>query len=121
MKELTETAQRDERYLDFDRRAEAVLALVFHGLHNVPGKIEKTPAPYPMWKVSFRNSLSTYDFDGMTRLVIAAHDNCIRADISARRPLHLTLMLHPRKRDGGMSERHPTMESAIEFIRNPKR
>ncbi|HZS84188.1 MAG TPA: hypothetical protein VFA50_15035, partial [Stellaceae bacterium] len=59
-----------------------------------------------------------YDFDHLTRLVIAAHDRCVRLDIEPAARRYLWLILHPREREGGMSRRHPTIEQAIADFRS---
>lgn len=55
-----------------------------------------TPRPIPgggvfatSWGVScfYRGSLSTFDNDKLTRLVMAAHENCVRVELSPLRPL----------------------------------
>lgn len=58
-------------------------------------------------------TLSTYDFDELTRLVFLAHDMCIRVEIRNHGPNRLKLMFHPRKREGNIAERHPTLEQAV--------
>lgn len=97
-------------------KAEAVLGAVFRGLHNVPGKIQddgirifvNVPA----------SQLSTFDFDGLTRLVVLAHDECVRASINACNPQMVRIVFHDRTgREGHQYERHPTIEDAITRIR----
>lgn len=62
--------------------------------------------------------LSSFDFCSLTRLVFLAHDRCIRVDIAPLNPQLLRIMFHPRhSREGGMSERHPTIEQALESWR----
>lgn len=63
------------------------------------------------------HGLATWDFNHLTRLVIGAHDRCIRLDIDARARNYLALMMWPRKREGSMSQRHPTIEQAIAGFR----
>lgn len=100
----------------FEKRCEAVLNCVFHGLHHAPD-IKKFPGVGGRWECS-TTTLSTFDLDGLTRLVIAAHDQCLRASVTSSGPRLVKIMLHDRKgRDGKMSERHPTMEQAILSIR----
>ena len=61
---------------------------------------------------------ATYDFDGLTRLVVLAHDRCIRAEFQPSGPGMLKVVLHKRhKRQGRMHERHPTLEDHIKIIR----
>lgn len=67
--------------------------------------------------VCARTTPSTYDFDHLTRLVIAAHDACVRAEISPASSAHIRIALHARKRDGSRYARHPTMEEAIARFR----
>lgn len=94
----------------FMQRAEAVLADTFRGLHNVPGKIK--PCGNGI-EVNIYHSLATFDFDNLTRLVLSAHQNCVRVEIgpAMRR---IKIMIHPRQREGQMYQRHPTIEQAIE-------
>lgn len=62
--------------------------------------------------------LSTFDFDYLTRLVVFAHDRCIRAEIVQGGPGRVGVALHRRHtREGDISKRHPTIEEAITRIR----
>jgi len=56
---------------------------------------------------------ATFDFDGLTKAVILAHDRCIRFEICPSGPGMVKLVLFKRQRDGRMYERHPTIEEAI--------
>ena len=63
--------------------------------------------------------LSTFDFSDLTSLVFLAHDHCIRVHIAPCNPQFLAIIFHPRNtRDGGMTERHPTLEQAVESWRS---
>lgn len=61
--------------------------------------------------------LSTFDSSLLTSLVILCHDRAIRCQISARSSKGIELMFHQRTRSGGISERHPTIEEAINRVR----
>ncbi len=57
---------------------------------------------------------ATYDFNSLTKIVISAHDRCIRVELKPSGPRMIGFALWKRhKRDGGMAERHPTIEDAI--------
>ena len=84
----------------------------FHHIHNEPkrcGKGIEISLPAHRW--------ATFDFSGLTRLVVSAHDACLRVDIVNSGPGLLKFTVHPRVREGRMFERHPTMEDAIESHR----
>jgi len=89
-------------------------AAYFYGEHHIPGDIK--PLGWG-WSVTlFDNELSTFDYSGLTRLVLLAHDRCIRAGIGTA-GMKLNIHIHKRKREGEMSERHPTLDQAIDVIR----
>lgn len=68
--------------------------------------------------VLYTGGLSTYDFDHLTRLVIGAHDECIRVCLEPKAPRYMRLSMSPRDRDGdNISTRHPTIEDAISSFR----
>jgi len=88
-------------------RMEAVLAHAFRGIHHVRN-IHKESASW--WWVSVWDGLSTYDFDQLTRLVLAAHRYCVRVEIGASAPRRIKITLHTRNgRTGFMSHRHPAI------------
>lgn len=95
-------------------KAEAVLAAMYGGLHNVPGKIKELPGRI---EVCVPVNLATYDFNNLTVLVVVAHEVCVRASLRSGPPRQIILMFHDRQREGGMSQRHPTIEDAIASIR----
>lgn len=104
----------------FEVRAERVLACVYRGIHNCD-TIKKVPGEDGRWEVNHIGQLSTFDFDCLTRLVISAHDNCVRATVLSSGSRMVKIWIHDRKgREGKMSQRHPTMEQAIESIRGTK-
>lgn len=57
---------------------------------------------------------ATWDFDLLTGLVVLAHERCIRVSIGAATFHYLKLYFHQRSREGGIAERHPTIEEAVE-------
>lgn len=99
-------------------KAEAVLAITFSGLHNVPSTSGLKPFGNGFAIDVQPSQLSTFDFAGLTRLVIAAHDECVRVSVMNSGPRQIKLTFHDRKRSGEHSyERHPTIEQALESYR----
>jgi hypothetical protein len=93
-----------------------MLADVFKGFHHVDGEIKPMGSGL---QVNLRKQwASTYDFDGLTRAVILAHDRMIRLEIAPSGPGMLKIILHKRhSREGEMHLRHPSMEEAIGTLR----
>jgi hypothetical protein len=84
----------------------------WRGLHHL--------GPVKPWGVGIRTSvfscaLSTFDTDGLTTLVLLAHDRCVRVELGNAGPSRTAVILHRRhSRSGGFDTRHPTIEGALE-------
>jgi hypothetical protein len=89
-----------------------MLCEVFYGEHHAPERIHAFGRGI---KCSvYGGQLATFDFDYLTRLVILAHDRCIRVEVVQGAPGRVGLALFKRtEREGPMHSRHPTMEQAI--------
>jgi len=89
------------------------LCRLFSGFHHIP--TEPKPSGTGV-EINFTSSIfSTFDDDGLTRLVIMAHNWGVRATIQGSGPGMIKLRLHVRKcREGRMYERHPTISEAFE-------
>ena len=116
-----ETPERQADYeiinQPFEKRAESVLACLYLGIHHCPPIKKTDDKDFHLWEVNHADDLSTFDFDGLTRLVIAAHHYCVRASIRHSGPRMVKILLHDRKgREGKMSQRHPTLIEAMEHI-----
>jgi hypothetical protein len=105
----------------FNRLAVAMLSRMYAtGIYNVGAVWEKTDwsaGRGVMFVVYAGGGLSTFDFDKLTRAVLVAHDEAIRIDIEPHGRGYFKVWMHPRGREGGMSERHPTIEQAIAAFR----
>lgn len=89
----------------------------YGGEHHIPGFKPKEDGFG--WRVNHdRGEMATFDFNQLTRLVVMGHDRCIRVGIDAARNGIIRITIWKRQREGSMSERHPTLEQAIEKIRN---
>jgi len=62
-------------------------------------------------------TFATYDFSVLTRLVIAAHDEAVRVEITPCNFRLLNVMMWTRCREGDFAARHPTIEQAVETFR----
>lgn len=70
------------------------------------------------WMVKHdRGDLATFDYNDLTRLVLMAHDKCMRVSIMPLNKNTVQIAVWKRQREGSMSERHPTLEQAIESYR----
>lgn len=88
----------------------------FLGAHHIPGG-ERRIQPFGLgFAINYvPGNLSTFDFDGMTRLVFMSHRDCIRAEICGSGPGMVKLAIWQREnRAGRIYERHPTIEQALE-------
>lgn len=102
-------------------QAVAFFSTLYGGKHHIPGARygdAKNVKPWGSgWSVSHHGDLSTYDFDLLTRLVLLAHERCVRACIGPGWPGGVKIGISAREREGGMSERHPTIEEALARFR----
>lgn len=98
-------------------QAEDFFGELFYGKHHIPGEVK----PFGVgWKVNaYGGSLSTYDFNNLTRLVFLAHDKCVRAEIVQGGPGRVGIAIWQRAgREGDIYARHPTIESALDEWRS---
>lgn len=103
------------------REVADILGQVWRGLYHIDGKaVERVDwsDPYCIF-INIRNpQLATWDFNILTTLVVLCHDRMIRMEIDGIAPRMTQFLFHQRKvRDGDNTQRHPTMEEAIEIIR----
>lgn len=105
-------------------KATRILSNAYYGEHHIPGKIKDLGR---IVECNVFDSISTYDSNTLTRLVIAAHDECIRMEIRSSGPGRLKLLFTgSRKRpeecgDYPLMHGHVTIEDAIKVYRNRKR
>jgi len=94
-----------------------LLANVHHGFNHMFGKIHPWGKGIKL-NSTCSNNLATYDFNGLTRLVVLAHEQLIRVEITPSGPGMIGFIAHKRhSRDGRMHERHPTIEQATQDLR----
>lgn len=84
------------------------------GIYHIQRAASKVDWKNPYWiEINLRGSLSTFDFDDLTRLVFLAHDYAMRVEIDPRRNGIYKLLFHRRVREGSLYQRHPTIEQAV--------
>jgi hypothetical protein len=108
---------------EFNRRAIGLLCRAYGmGPWNVPVTWERVNWKYGTGTAftlnCFGHGLATFDTARLTRLVIGAHEECIRVEISPKAFRYLEIAMWPRSgREGRLFERHPTIEEAIKSFR----
>lgn len=92
-------------------------ATLYGGRHHIPGGKYKGDNVNPWgpnaWQVAHYGDLATYDFDLLTRLVLLAHERCIRVGIQPCGPRHVRIGISRRERTDSIFTNHPTIEQAI--------
>ena len=106
---------------DFKTRALAVIELAFGGPHHVES-LKWLHMGEPLWQhctFLVYGDLSTFDFSGLTRLVVGAHDYCVRASVMNGGPRRLKVQLTDRHRREGdpSTEQHPELDEHVATIR----
>jgi hypothetical protein len=90
----------------------------YGGEHHIPGYKVK-PFGYGFVVLHDQGDLATFDSYGLTKLVLMAHDKCIRASVSPHNSGKIKICIWKRQgREGNFSRRHPTIETAIQDWRN---
>ena len=107
---------------DFGRKVADLLGDAFGGIYHIDEFLFKKKVDWSnTWhiQISYNRDLATFDFNTLTRLVVLCHDRCIRMNIKPASPGYLYLQFWPRDgREGDVSKRHPTIETAIELVRS---
>jgi len=113
---------------DEDWECAEFLAQFYQGFHHVPGEFKRAGKASVSLEVN-QLSLATFDFNEMTRLVVLAHDKCIRFGVNGPHMVEreydgnvyeqatMMIVVSKRKRGGSMFERHPTLDEAVAQIR----
>lgn len=105
---ISETTSK-EVMRPFKDRAKKMLSRVYGGDHHV----RRLRDEGRFMTCLHGGDLASFDFDHMTRLVLGAHEYCLRVSVSNGGPNQLKIWVWDRKREGRMSERHPTIEQAM--------
>lgn len=111
-----------ETLTDFQAKVMDICGMVGGGIYNAPvnwdkvqwGATDKFGIMMP-WR---DNHMSTFDFGGLTMLVLLCHEARIRCTVNAQSKGHFQLWFHPRVHEGGMMKRHPNIDEAVATFRD---
>lgn len=88
----------------------------YGGEHHFPSKIKQFGSSG--WVITHdRGDIATYDYNGLTRLVLMAHEKCYRVSIMPWNFKSMKICIWKRRRDGDFSRRHPDIDKAIESFK----
>lgn len=119
MKDRQIFSGKDAEMTDDQRECYQLFCDLVYGEHHICGKVWARGFGLKWNSTNLTGKLSTYDFNHLTRLVVMAHDRCIRVEVDALAPRIIEIIAFKRhKREGCMTERHPTIQEAIMQIRN---
>ncbi len=114
--EWVQALNKDEPMSKLGKTVANILGYVGYGIYNCPishRRIDWTDDYFI--EVNWSNSLSNWDFDNLTRLILECHERFIRIELSGSSPRRMRMLFHQRKtRKGLISERMPTIEEMIE-------
>lgn len=104
---------------EFHKRAFAILGIVGGGIYNAPiswDAVYWQPRQIIVpWR--FNNVFGTFDFGGLTTFVFLCHEARIRGYLESGAPGGLRVWLSERSHEGGMSQRHPSIDEALAYFR----
>ena len=90
------------------------------GVWNIPVKFDKVQWGMASTKFNVASRFASCDFDHLTRLVLAAHERCVRVEIKPCNFQYLTVTMWTRgKRSARYHDIHPTIEASIADYRKP--
>ena len=91
-------------------------AELYGGLHHIPSDVKLGTGLFDGgWYIRHYGSLASYDFDSLTKLVLMAHDKCVRVCISGSDSKYIKISIWGRDPSGSdIMDSHPTIESALE-------
>lgn len=122
--EWVKRSLKDKPISDFGEQVANLLGDVFQGIYHIVDDLHDaelnggTP-DFPYCEIRLRHqTLSTWDFDLLTKFVVICHSRCIRMEIEGKPPKTLLLRFHKRQRTGRSDQKHPLMIEAMERIYN---
>lgn len=99
----------------FTSKVECLIASVFGGSHHVQSINYLSNKSAEIYTMS--ESMATHDYNELTRLVILAHDECLRIVITSGKCGNLKLIVTDREGRNNYEKGHPALSTAIRRIR----
>lgn len=112
-----------EQLSEFQAKVMDICGMVGGGIYNAPINWDKVQwgspvATRPSMFVPWRDGrMSTFDFYPLTLLVMLCHEARIRCEIRAKACGYFELSFFQRSHEGGMAERHPNIDEAVQAFR----
>lgn len=97
------------------QEAEDFFGKIFGGNHHIPGEVKQFGDG---WAVNYSGDLATFDYNHLTKIVLLAHDECVRASIQPAGARNVKIAIWKRKREGSTFERHPSLDDAVTQLRD---
>lgn len=103
---------------EFGKLVADILGQAFLGIYHIERRLRNVDWSDDRYiRVPYHGGLATTDGNELTRLVLLAHDSCVRFEIEPCNMQYVYLTFTPRKRAESMMENHPTMEEHVAKIR----
>jgi hypothetical protein len=109
-------AERDT----FQTRATRVINVAFGGAHHVKSLKWHTDCLHPWCEFMLHGDIATWDHDGLTALVVACHDECVRGEVVPKMR-YLGVHLSDRQETSAeypLMRAHPKLEDHVAEIRH---
>lgn len=88
------------------------------GVWNIPVNWDRVAWGMGNTKFNVAGRFASYDFDQLTRLVLSAHEHCVRVEMKPCNCQFVTVTMWTRgKRSARSYHVHPTIESAVAEFR----
>ena len=92
--------------------------IFYNGEHHFPSEIKECGHGWSM--IHKYGGFATFDYSNLTKLVLMAHRYCVRVELDTYGVNKMKISIWKRKPEGSISERHPTIEQAIQNINLPE-
>jgi hypothetical protein len=111
---------QDQPMSELGRKVADLLGQVYEGIYHLPGNtLEKANWSGDVIEITIHDGhqMATYDSDTLTVLVLLCHWMNVRLRIKSVAYRYLRLVFHDVTRSGFYREGHPSLDEAIERVR----